>query len=153
MASRAIEAKRLKMKKAKRLFPKTYQSDYIPCGAPPNRFVIREYKDRAAGLAFDAKYMEELEKRARFRGVPPGRREALDLAAKIRSAEPTVLEFKLIHNHKLHAVLLFTSEMKYFRVRETNLITGVERVSIKYMDKARCIERWKTDTIRWNTDS
>lgn len=149
MASRAMQAKRLKMKRAKRLFPKNYQSDYIPCGAPPNRLVIREYKERAAGLAFDAKYMEELEKRARFRGVPPGRKEAIDLMTKIMAEEPTILTIKLMDTPKLRAILLFTSEMRHFRVSETNKLNGETRVSMKYGDKDRCIDRWKTDTIRW----
>ena len=87
MANRAIEAKRLKMKRAKRLFPKSYSANYIPVGRGPNREVMAQYKESSRSLAHSAEYMEWLESVTRFRGVPPGRVEAREAAERIVAAK------------------------------------------------------------------
>ena len=63
MVNRTMQAKGLKLKRQKRLFPRHLSADYVPTGKPPNQLVIREMKERAAGLAFDDEYIDYLVKR------------------------------------------------------------------------------------------
>jgi len=149
MANRNMQAKALKLKKQKRLFPKSYSADYIPTGMPPDRQVMREYKARTKSLAFDEQYMAHLEEKARFKGVPAGRFEVLN-RLKFIECELGELKFVTIHeDFGCKAQLFYNSERTAFMIMEVNYDDCVIRTSLRYMDRQRCIDRWKTKSIRW----
>lgn len=147
--NRSMQAKALKLKKQKRLFPKSYAADYIPTGMPPDRQVMREYKERTRGLAFDDAYMAHLEAKAKFKGVPAGRFEVMN-RLKFIECELGELKFVTIHeDFGCKAQLFYNSERTAFMIMEVNYTDEVIRTSIRYMDRDRCILRWKDKDIRW----
>jgi hypothetical protein len=174
MVNRTMQAKTIKRNKQRRLFPKRFTAEYISVGAPPNRLVMNEYKERTKSLAFDAKYMEWLEKITRFRGKPPGKKEADEAAARInkyrvnphswlaelRDARPTwwarigevcpsymhvALEDSAVRLSKM----FFSTDGTHFILYEENFIGRIARLSITYQNRERCIARWRADQVRW----
>ena len=150
MANRSMEAKKIKMKNAKRLIPKSYSSDYIPVGLPPNREVMSGYKDRARGLAFDAKYMEWLENSfQRFKCKPPGRVEVEAHIRRLEVTVPQLLFFKLMENSAIRARCFFNSEKSIFVIMEEDFKKGEVRTSMTYSSKDNIIYAWRKQKLRW----
>lgn len=149
MANRSMAAKRLKLKRQKRLFPRKLSADYVPVGTGPDRFVIREYKERTRSLAFDAEFLASLEAKQKFHGVPPGRLEALEHMKRI---ENTIPKKECVNIHKtpfLKADLFYNEDRTRFLIYEENYRTRVVRTSMNYNNRERCITAWQEDTIRW----
>lgn len=153
MANGTMEAKRNKMRRAKRTFPKSYCSNYIPVGMPPNRLVMGEYKERARGLAFDAEYLAFLEKTARFKGKTPARLVAETRAAleRIETIAPNKMCFKLIENSALRARCFFNSERTLWVIMEENFKEGQIKTSMTYASKDSIVYAWKKDKLKWVT--
>lgn len=149
MANGTMEAKRQKMKRMKRTFPKSYCSNYIPCGLPPNRLVMTEYKERARGLAFDSTYMEWLEKTARFKCKTPGRVEVEAHIRRIENVAPAKMCFKLMENSALRARCFFNSERTLWVILEENFKEGKIKTSMSYSSKDNIVYAWKKDKIKW----
>lgn len=174
MANRVMQAKREKHKRQKRLFPKKYSAGYIAVGAPPNRLVMQEYKERTRSLAFDAKYMEWLETVTRFRGKPPGKKEAEEAAKRIkeRRANPAAAlvhikqdapklwdriadSFPMLMNVCLEdsvsrqVRMFWSSDRASFLLLEINHVGRFVRASIRYADAERCKSRFVSDQVRW----
>lgn len=149
MANRTMQAKSLKMKRMKRTFPRYMSADYIPTGAPPNRMVMSEYKERTKSLAFDQKYMDWLETIARFRGKPPGKLEAEKAWERIKDACPN-LQCVSLEANKVHTVKMFWNQDRTnFILYEENYVGRYIRASIRYQDRDRCIARFKSNQVRW----
>ena len=150
MANRTMQAKALKLKRQRRLFPKNYAADYIPCGAGPDKFLMREHKLRTKSLAFDDAYMKRLEERQRFKGVPAGRYEVLKRLKMLEETFGADYHFVNLRNDNQQLVQLFyNSERTAFAIVETDFENLVVRMSMKYMDKERCIATWKSNKLRW----
>lgn len=150
MANRTMEAKRLKMKKQRRLFPRNYSSDYIPTGKPPNRLVMQEYRERTLSLAFDAKYLAALEAKQKFHGVPPGK---VEIRAKLEemAAEgyATKVGFVLIANTYQRCTLYRRDDHKGFRLCHEDFKAKTVRWSIEYPSKERAITVWHKSKVVW----
>lgn len=174
MGNRATEQKRLKIKKAKRLFPKTYAADYIPVGRGPNRDVMSEYKERSRGLAFDQKYLDWLELVSRFRGKPPGKLEAEQAAARIKNERgtpglalrriakecpdmwarvadvcPSLMNIRLEDTAARTVFMFWASARDRFILIEDNHVGRYIRASIVYADGGRAKARFVSDQVRW----
>lgn len=150
MANRTMQAKELKHKKQRRLFPKKFAADYIPVGNGPDRFVIRDYKMRNKSLAFDAKYMEYLEKRTRFAGVPSGRFAAEQLSELLRTMEEKVQFVNLRPRHPFYQTLMFfNSERTFYMIYEEDYRRQTVSCSIRYQFRQNCLDDWKADKTRW----
>lgn len=174
MGNRAIEQKRLKMKRAKRLFPKNYSATYIPVGRGPNKDVMAEYKERSRSLAHSPEYLEWLESVTRFRGVPPGRVEAREAAERIVNAKakpdyylsvalnemptawarikdvcPLLMNVVLVNNMKHHVRLFWNQQRNRFILLELNHIGRFMRASMVYQDGERAKARFQSDSVRW----
>lgn len=149
MANRTMQAKTLKMKRMKRLFPKHMSASYIPVGMPPNRLVMNEYKERTKSLAFDDKYLAYLDSIARFRGKTPGKVEAERCWERIRDACPTMMSVILVNNRIRTVWMFFNQERTQFILLEDNYLGKFLRTSIRYQDRDRCIARFKSDQVRW----
>lgn len=149
MANRAMEAKRNKMKRMRRLFPRRMSADYIPVGMPPNRLVMQEYKERTRSLAFDQKYMDWLETVTRFAGKPPGKLEAEKAWERIKDACPTLMNVSLVHNKVRCVKMFWNQDRTQFILLEENYVGRFIRASIRYQDRQRLLDRFKSDTVRW----
>jgi hypothetical protein len=149
MANRALQAKALKLRRMKRLFPRYLSADYIPTGKPPDRFVIQEYKERTRSLAFDEAYLAHLEAKALFHGVPPGRLEAEAHIKRIKELTPAMHCVTICDMPALKAQLFYNAEKTRFMVLETNYLICTMRTSMQYQDRTRCIDAWRADTVRW----
>lgn len=149
MVNRAMEAKRLKMKRMKRTFPKRYTSDYIPVGMPPNREVMGEYKERTKSLAFDDKYLAFLELLARFKNKPPGKVEAEASWARIRDACPSLMNVVLVNTGICKVQMFYNSERTAFIIYEENYVGRFIRASIRYQNRERCLARYKSGQVQW----
>lgn len=150
MANRAMQAKALKLKKQKRLFPKSYSADYIKCPGNLDRTLMAEAKQRAKGLAFDDKYMEYIEQKQRFKGVPWGRFEVLQQLQLLRTYLGDDLQYVVLKQTDTTKVQLFyNSERTTFLILEVSYVEAVARMSMKYMDRERCIQTWRQQKLRW----
>lgn len=150
MANRSMQAKALKLKRARRLFPKSYSSNYIPVGMPPNREVMSGYKERARGLAFDAEYMYWLENQfQRFKCKPPGRVEVEAHIRRIEEHAPAKMCFKLMENSALRARCFFNSERTIWLIMEEDFKKGEVRTSMTYSSKDNVVYAWRKNKIRW----
>lgn len=149
MANRSMAAKAMKMKRARRTFPKSYCSDYIPVGMPANRLVMGEYKERARGLAFDSAYLQWLEDTARFKGKTPCRVEVEAHIRRIESIAPAKMCFKLMENGTIRVRCFFNSEKTHWIIMEEDFKKGHVRTSMSYSSKDSIVYAWKKDTIRW----
>lgn len=174
MVNRVMQAKTIKRNKQRRLFPKRFSADYIAVGAPPNRLVMNEYKERAKSLAFDAKYMHWLEQITRFRGKPPGKKEAEEAMARINKFKadphswlatlrdtrptwwdrigavcPSYMNVELANNGVSLTKMFFSTDGTHFVIYEEHYISRTARLSIAYQNRERCIERWRSGQVRW----
>ncbi len=161
MANRTMQAKSLKLKRQRRLFPKQYCSDYIAVGGGPNREVMGEYKERSKSLAFDAKYLEFLEAHARFKNVPPGKHEANVRLAKmkledysltwqrIQEAAPNLQHVVLIHKLHKRVSMYYNQERTQFILWEEDFAHCTARASIRYQSRERLLERLRNDDVKW----
>lgn len=149
MANRAMEAKRHKMKRMRRTFPKSYLSNYIPVGRGPNQEVMAQYKEASRSLAFDQKYMDWLETIARFRGKPPGKVEAEKAWARIKDACPNLQCVTLEASKARHVKMFYSQDRTQFILLEENYVGRYIRASIRYQDRDRCISRFKSNEVRW----
>jgi hypothetical protein len=150
MPNRPMQAKALKLKKQRRLFPKSYSADYIKCPGNLDRTLMSEAKQRAKGLAFDDEYMKHIEEKQRFKGVPAGRFEVLKIIEELRKDLDDDMRFVVIENSKDRKVQLFyNAEQTTYLIVEMVFENLIVRTSMKYMDKERCLLAWRTDKLRW----
>lgn len=149
MANRTMQAKKLKMKRMRRTSPKSYTASYISCGAPPNRLVMGEYKERTRSLAFDDKYLNWLETVTRFKNKPPGKVEAEAAWRRIADACPTLMNVTLEINANRCVKMFFNQERNQFVLYEENYGGHFIRTSIRYQDRGRCIARFKSSQVHW----
>jgi hypothetical protein len=144
-----MAAKELKRKRQKRLFPRYLSASYIPTGKPPDRFVIQEYKERTRSLAFDADYLADLEAKQQFHHVSYKRREVQAHIKRIQELTPSMFCITICDMPAIKAQLFYNSEKTRFMVMESNHLIRQVRTSIIYADKARLIDAWKSETVRW----
>lgn len=147
-----MQAKRLKIKRMKRTFPKLYQSNYIPTsgGTDKERMLMAGYKEHARGLAFDSTYMEWLENKfQRFQGKTPKRVEVEAHIRRIENAVPQMLFVKLMENSALRARLFFNSEKSIWIIMEENFKKGTIQTSMTYSSKDNIIYAWRKQKLRW----
>lgn len=149
MANRSIEAKKLKMRRAKRTFPKSYCSNYIPVGSGPNRQVMGDYKERARGLAFDSKYMSWLEEVSRFKGKTPARCEVEAHIRRIEDIAPEKKCFQLMENSSLRARCFYNSSKTHWVIMEENFKEGKICTSMTYSSKDSIIYAWRKQKLKW----
>lgn len=148
MASRSNQAKLIKMKKARRLFPKSYASDYVSCGRQPNQEVINGYKERAKSLAFDEEFWDRTVPR-RFHGVTPARRLVLEQIKRVQEVAPAMMCFTILENRYQRARVFFNSDRTCWILMHENFKSREVRTSMTYADKDRCVSAFHTDKIRW----
>lgn len=151
MASKRILALKLKMSRLKRTFPRYLSADYIPTGKPPNVEVIKEYKERSRSLAFDDEYRDYLVHREKMKGMypHPGREEVEAHIKRIKETAPSLQCVTICNTVLRKTKLFYNQERSRFLIFEDNVLEKTVRTSMVYMDRQRCIDRWKDDTIRW----
>lgn len=153
MANRTMQAKSLKLKRAKRLFPKYLSASYIPTGKPPNMLVMKELKERSLSLAFDKEYIEYLAVRSAMdsagQHISEGRRLVSAHIERIRNTAPTMTCVTLCDTLVKKALLFYNEDRTRFLIYEANRLEKFVRTSMAYMNRQRCIDAWKSDTTRW----
>lgn len=149
MANRSMEAKRQKIKRMKRTFPKSYCSNYIPVGSGPNREVMGDYKERTRSLAFSAEYLQWLETRTRFKGKTPARVEVEDHIRRIEAVAPSKMCFTLMDNSMFRVRAFFNSERTLWVIMEENFRKGTIRTTMSYSSKDSIVYAWRKDKLRW----
>lgn len=153
MANRTMAAKRLKLRKQKRLFPKYLGASYVPTGKPPNMLVMQELKERSRGLAFDGEYADYLVTRMLMdmqgQHLHPGREEVKQHIRRIQETAPSLMNVTLVDNKICRVQMYFPSERNKFVLYEENRLEHFIRTSMVYMDRERCIAAMKSDRVRW----
>ena len=157
MVNRTMAAKALKLKKQRRAWAAPLS---VKSGIRPNVDVIKGYKDRAKGLKFDEKEIDELIfrlfKRQPFKNTPPGRREAMVRRDKIRMlAEmseqvPDHLFFNYINNSVVRFDIFFTADKTCYVIVKENRKTRTISRSISYGSCERAISVIQRDKVRWS---
>ncbi len=161
MANRAIQAKMLKMKRQRlkapvRLPQEISSLDHAPAPDKPRSSglikveVVEGYRKRCAGLRLSAEELLEHERRARFHGVPPGRKEVIDrLSAPTQDSRQS---FVLLRTHKVYVCLKFNATRTQWVIEEINLVTAVTRMSVTYTSKERAVHFYKHNAVKWRAN-
>lgn len=151
MANRSMQAKSLKLKRQRRLFPRHLSADYVPTGKPPNTQVIQEYKERTRSLAFDDEYIDYLIVRASMEGnyPHPGREEIRAHMQRIQDASPGLTCVTLLNNVITKVRMFYNEKHNRFILFEDNTLHNFVRTSLVYMDRQRCIRAFQSETVRW----
>lgn len=168
--------KELKLKKQKRLFPKSYSADYIPVSRRPGagHELITQRRESQRSLAFDAKYGEYIVDK--FAGVPAGRHEVqqklnaqpktpalpdkdklLSVAmnefptawARIRDVCPHLMNIILENSRVRHVRMFWNEKRNRFILLELSHVGRYMRCSIVYSDGERAKSRFKSNEVRW----
>jgi hypothetical protein len=151
MANRSMQAKSLKLKRQRRLFPRSLSADYVPTGKPPNTQVIQEYKERTRSLAFDDEYIDYLVKRASMEKAwpHPGRAEIEAHLQRIKEAAPGLMCVSLLDSKITKVRMFFNESRNRFVLFEDNKLQNFIRTSLVYMDRQRCIRAFQSESVRW----
>lgn len=149
MANRTMQQKTLKLKKARRVFPKRYSSDYVSVGMPPNKAVMSEYKERTKSLAFDEDYLRYLDAKTRFKGVSPGRVEARERALKLREEIPDLLFVVYLENVYQRVRIYFNSQKNVAIVEHFDKKRMIVRKSICYDSIEYARVKWEKGKCCW----
>jgi len=153
MANRIMQAKGLKAKRQRRLFPRHLAADYIPTGKPPNMLVMKELKERSRSLAFDEEYVDYLVKRKcldiQGQHISEGRRLVSAHIQRIKDTSPSLTCVTICDTIVRKTLLFYNEERTRFIIYEANRLEKFVRTSMAYMDRQRCIDAWKSDNTRW----
>lgn len=152
MANRSIEAKKIKMRRMKRTFPRSYCSHYIPVGGGTDkeRMLMAGYREHARSLAFDSEYMDWLENKfQRFKGKTPARCEVEKHLRRIEDIAPAKMCFKLMENSALRARCFYNSDKTHWIIMEENFREGKIYTSMTYSTKDSIVYAWRKQKIKW----
>lgn len=150
MANRSMEAKRLKIKKMKRLAPRRYSADYISTGAPPNRIVMSEYRMRTKSLAFDPAYLAYLEAKAPFKNVSPGKLEIRKTLERMQAeGYADKVGYSILSNSIQKVMIYRNNDHTLFRICHEHFRNRTVRWSIEYKSKEIAETRWNMDRVVW----
>lgn len=155
MANRVMAAKRAKMARQRRAWSKEYQRrGYMQ----PNREVIKEYKQRAKGLAV----FEDTVDRLISELVSPGRKEikatqkekeAVLRQAQLEASLPLECEQRVRgpgpQHARLESFIYFNSRKTQFVLVHRDLNERIERVSQTYPTKEILLMCWEGDNVLW----
>lgn len=159
MGNRVMAAKRMKMARQRRAWAKDYQRRGFMA---PNREVIKEYKERAKGLAV----FEDAADRLLSELVSPGKKEILasqrEKYAVLRQAQleahlPLECEQRVRgpgpQHARLESFIYFNSRKTQFVLVHRDLNEGIERVSQPYPNKDLLLMSWEGDSVLWKVKS
>jgi len=148
-----MQAKDLKMKRMKRLFPRYLSASYVPTGKPPNMLVMRELIERSRSLAFDEEYVDYLVKRKfmdmQGQHISEGRQLVAAHIKRIQETAPALTCVTICDTIVRKTLLFYNEERTRFIIYEANRLEKFVRTSMVYMDRQRCIDAWKSDNTRW----
>lgn len=155
MVNRVMQQKRLKMQRQRRAWAKDYQRRGM---MQPNRDVIKEYKQRAKGLAVFEYSVDQ----AISYMMADGRKEIIQkqraVEATLRQAQleaclPMDCEQRVRGPGPQHALLesfiYFNSKKTLFVLVHRDLNEGIERVSQPYPNKDLLLMSWEGDSVLW----
>lgn len=114
----------------------------VKSGIVPNRAVIQQYKQTAAGLGLE-------EARTRFPNVAPGRKDISDRIEDILGAFDDPLFITIIDNTFQRCRLFFNGEMTCYILQHVNWKTREVRLSITYATKQRALQVWTQSKVCW----
>jgi hypothetical protein len=137
MANRTMQQKRVKMRRERRAWAKSYS---MPKYIVANRGVLGEYKQRAKGLGKDVSDLEWALDVAR-RG-----KEVLALPANLQEQK---LFFTILDNCWHRTVCFFNSQHTCFVLSHTDKRRGVIKRSIEYASKDRALQVWHMSKVVW----
>src|SRR5258705_6664949 len=153
MANQTLQAKGLKAKRQRRLFPRYLAADYIPTGKPPNMLVMRELKERSRSLAFDDEYIDYLVKRKfmdmQGQHISEGRQLVAAHIKRIQETAPAMTCVTICDTLVRKTLLFYNEARNRFILYEANRVEKFVRTSMVYMDRKRFIDAWKSDNARW----
>lgn len=153
MANRTMQAKGLKLRRQRRLFPRHLSADYVPAGKPPNMLVMKELKERTKGLAFDDEYIDYLIKRRQMdevgQHISIGRQEVSAHIERIRNTAPALMCVTLTNTVASKVLMFYNEKRDRFILFEDNKLNNFIRTSLVYMDRQRCIRAFQSETVRW----
>jgi len=148
-----MQAKGLKAKRQRRLFPRHLSASYIPTGKPPNMLVMKELKERSRSLAFDDEYADYLAKRKLMdmqgQHISEGRQLVAAHMKRIQDTVPCMTYVTICDTIVKKTKLFYDETRTHFVIFEDNCLWKFVRTSMVYMDRQRCIDAWKSDNIRW----
>lgn len=157
MPARWMQQKVLKLKKAKKAYPKRYAAEYIQGKGKTRHNSIRDKlresgrPDIGSSFAFDNKFLESIQQQARFKGVPSARKEVLDLIEKMSEKNGYSLPFffQIIDNCVQRCQIWYNSEHTRHYILHIDKKRQVARRSIEYDSKSYALKKWHMDRVTW----
>jgi hypothetical protein len=153
MANRNLQAKMLKLKKQRRALPKHYQHVFLREGKDkdprdyPRDDDPKDYKDSVRYRARARGISEELAE-TNFVGVPPARKQAIEMMKKVVALGNSTF-FTIVSNSHHECRVFYNSERTVFMVVYVNYVKRTLQRSIEYSSKERVNALWESDKIRW----
>lgn len=167
MANRTMQAKAMKLQRQLRKLPRSTSEDVpgifedwkgssipkrllgeaVSVPRQPNRELMEGYQHRAKSLGMD-------NSRARFTGITPARKEAIEQSfnAALRSVRETVGDdmpsFTILSNHIHRARVFFNPQKTQWMILYENFREAVVKRSMIYQDKKRLIDDFKSSSRR-----
>ncbi len=145
-----MQQKSLKLRRQRRAWAKPLAR---ASGIVPNRGVLAEYKERAAGLGISEyeidQLIRKLYKRDSIEGIPAGRVEVLALLKELKQQVPEMHFFSILDNGWWHAACFYNSEKTCFVLALTDLRKHTVRRSIEYGSKERALHVWNHNKVIW----
>lgn len=149
MSNRTMQQKAAKLKRQRRAMPK----ELMRSGIVPNRGVLGEYKQRAAGLGISEEEVDFLirtiYKRDPIVGIPAGRSEVLELLKELKTRVPEMLFFVVLDNCWYNTTCFFNAQKTCFVLAHTDIRRGITMRSIEYGSKERALHVYHHNKVTW----
>jgi hypothetical protein len=150
MTNRTMKQKALKERRQRRAWAKPLA---MASGIVPNRGVLGEYKERAAGLGISEyevdQLIKKLYKRDAIEGIPAGRTEVLALLRELKRQVPEMFFFSIVDTPFWNAICFYNSEKTCYVLALTDLRKHTVRRSIEYGSKERALHVWNHNKVVW----
>lgn len=151
MANRTMQQKRMKMRRERRAWAKPYSR---PSGIIPNKGVLKEYKERAAGLGI-SEYEQDLlvqkhYKRDPIASVPAGESKEVKAALRrLKEQLPEMQFFNILDNSSYRLRCYFNSDKTCYVLVFKNKEKNIEYRSIEYASRQRVMYVWEKNKVTW----
>lgn len=151
MPNRTLQAKELKRKKQRRLFPKQLGAGYISVGSRFNKELASVSRGRVSGRAFDEEFNRYVDAKT-VKNVTASVESiaAEEAALRITEMDKTHWPLRYVHiSNSIQKVTIYSSYQTCFVLVLEHFRERVVKRSITYSSKERLLSQFVSDKIRW----
>jgi hypothetical protein len=151
MVNKTMQGKAMKAQRQRRAWAKPFSQRSPILG--PNRGVLQQYKESAAGLGVPDYevdgWIKRLYGREPFKGTPHGRAEVLQLIEQLKLHVPQDRFVEILDNCYQRALLWFNATHSEWIITHTDKRRCMFRRSIVYPDKSVAMAWYSRGKVTW----